>query len=95
VIGEEPAGQRDGPDEIGRLGHFHVGSVGWESQGADAEGDDVRTLIGYCVEGDSLCDGVMHSALHEAVVGVGVLQVGHVVIWSGSGLLRGAGRCEK
>jgi hypothetical protein len=50
----------------------------------------VRILIGLGVEGDSLRDGVMHSALHEAVVGVGVLHVGDVLIGSGGGLLRGA-----
>jgi hypothetical protein len=45
-------------------------------------------LICFCIEHDSLRDGVMHSTLHESVVGVGVLHVGHVVIGSGGGLLR-------
>src|ERR1700681_1647795 len=88
MVGEEPAGNWDGPDEVGRLGHFHVGSVGGEGYGANAESDDVRVLIGFGVEGDALCDVMVHAALHEAVVRM--LHLRHVVIGSG-GLVRGTG----
>jgi len=71
-----------------------VRSVGWQVHGTDAEGDDVRSLIGLSVERDALRDGVMHSALHESVVGVGMLHLGHVVIGNG-GLLRRTRRREE
>jgi hypothetical protein len=38
---------------------------------------------------------VMHSALHESIVGMGVLHVRHVVIGIGGGLLRRTRRHEE
>src|SRR5262249_4447854 len=35
--GEKPTGHRNGPDEIGRLGHFHMGGRGWKIQRAHTE----------------------------------------------------------
>ena len=95
MIREEPAGHRNCPGEIGRLGHFHVRSVGGQVHGTDAERDDVGTLIGLSVERDALRDGVMHSALHESVVAVGMLHLGHVVIGNGGLLRRTLRRKEK
>ena len=62
-----------------------MGSVGGKGHGANADGDDVRVLIGFGIERDAFCDGVVQSALHEAVVRM--LHLGHVVIGRG-GLLR-------
>ena len=46
VIREKPAGDRDRPDEVWWLGHFHVGSVGGEIHRADAQRDGVGICVG-------------------------------------------------
>jgi len=68
VIREQPAGDGNGPDQIGGLRHFHVGSVGGEIHGADAQRDGVRGRVNFLIEDNADCDGVMHAALHEAAL---------------------------
>jgi len=66
VIGEQPAGDGNGPDQVRRLRHFHVGSVGGKIHGADAKRDGVRGCVNFLIEDNADCDGVMHAALHKA-----------------------------
>ncbi len=54
----------------------------------------MRSLIGLGVKRDAFCDVVVHTALHEAVMRLGMLHLGHVLVGSG-GLLRETSRTEQ